>query len=231
MADERSSSGEDIKGKASESVRSGVDIRARMHDLTLEALRSRRFDREGIREAVRAVAEGAALGASQSRSDLRQALGDAFRGMDGALTGAAEAARTALNQMVASGRDFSDSELKGALASLRKLEDDFLSTVGHVADAASEKVAPEMRRILHEARVSGTETGRRVSSTMTEIAERLSVASIDIALAGVAAATEIGSRFALMASGVLAGMADVLQKTEPPKKDQPKKNPPKQDRP
>lgn len=225
MSEGQSPSGKGIKEKASESVRSGVDIRAAMHDLTLEALRSRRFDREGIRDAVRAVAEGAALGASQSRSDVRRALGDAFRGMDEALTRTVEAARTALNQMVAAGRDFSDSELKGALASLRKLEDDFLSTVGHVADAASEKVAPEMRRILHEARVSGTETGRRASSAMTEIAQRLSVASIDIALAGVAAATEIGSRFALMASGVLAGMADALQKTEPPKKD-----PPKQDR-
>jgi len=167
MAEEKNQSGEGVRERASETVRSGADIRNRVHDLTLEALRSRRFDREGIRQTVRAVAEGAALGAEKSRADLRQALADAFRGMDEALTRSAEAGRTAVQQMVATGRDFSDAELKQALASLRKLEDDFLATVGHVADAASDKVAPEMRKILDEARVSGTETGRKVSSTIS----------------------------------------------------------------
>lgn len=214
MAEDEHQSGEGVKERASETVRSGADIRSRVHDLTLEALRSRRFDREGIRETVRAVAEGAALGAEKSRADLRQALADAFRGMDEALTRSAEAGRTAVQQMVATGRDFSDAELKQALANLRKLEDDFLATVGHVADAASDKVAPEMRKILNEARVSGTETGREVSSTMTEIAQRFSVASIDVALAGIAAATEFSARFAMLASGVLAGMADALAKKD-----------------
>lgn len=207
-------SDEQIRDAASESVRSGADIRAKVRDLTLDGLRNRRFDRGGIREVVRAVAEGAALGADQSRAELRVALSDAFRGMDEALTRSAEAARTALGQMVATGRDFSDSELKQALASLRKLEEDFLDTVGQVADAAGEKVAPELRKVLHEARTSGTETGRRVGATMTEFAERFSLASIDLALAGIAAATEFGTRFAALASGVLAGMADALAKKD-----------------
>lgn len=207
-------SDEQIRDAASESVRSGADIRAKVRDLTLDGLRNRRFDRGGIREVVHAVAEGAALGADQSRAELRVALSDAFRGMDEALTRSAEAARTALGQMVATGRDFSDSELKQALASLRKLEEDFLDTVGQVADAAGEKVAPELRKVLHEARTSGTETGRRVGATMTEFAERFSLASIDLALAGIAAATEFGTRFAALASGVLAGMADALAKKD-----------------
>jgi hypothetical protein len=211
MAERDDVSGAGLKDRASEAVREGADIRARLHDITLEALRNRRFDREGIRAAVRTVAEGAALGAEKSRADLRQALADAFRGMDEALVRSAEAGRAALTQLAATGRDFSDSELKQALASLRKLEDDFLATVGQVADAASEKVAPELRRVLHDARSSGTETGRRVSATLTEFAERFSVASIDLALAGMAAAAEFGARFAQAAGGVLAGMADAMQ--------------------
>ncbi len=212
MAEQEDVAGAGFKERASEAVREGADIRARLHDLTLEALRRRRFDRDGIRAAVRTVAEGAALGAERSRADLRQALAEALRGMDEALVRSAEAGRTALTQLAATGRDFSDTELKQALASLRKLEDDFLSTVGHVADAASEKVAPELRRVLHEARTGGTETGRRVSSTMTEFGERFSVVSIDLALAGMAAAAEFGARFAQAAGGVLAGMADALAK-------------------
>lgn len=226
MAEERNQSDEQTRARASEAVRSGEDIRRRVHDLTLEALRNRRFDREGIRQVVRAVAEGAALGAEASRADLRKALADAFRGMDEALTRSAEAARAALQQMVATGRDFSDSELKQALANLRKLEEDFLATVGHVADAAGERIAPELRRILHEARASGTETGRKVSATMAEIAERLSLASIDLVLAGVSAATEFGARFAALASGVLAGMADALRPKETPAQETPSKEAP-----
>lgn len=219
MAENANQPAGEIRDAAREAVRDGADIRNRMHDLTLEALTRRRFDREGIRQTVRAVAEGAALGAQSSRADLRNALADAFRGMDEALTRTAEAGRSALQQMAAAGRDFSDAELKQALADLRRLEDDFLATLGHVADAAGDKVAPEMRRILDEARASGTETGRKVSATMTEIAQRLSVASIDVALAGVTAAAEFGARFAMLAGGMLAGMADAMQKGEAAKKD------------
>ena len=56
--------------------------------------------------------------------------------------------RTALRQLAATGKDFSDTELKQALATMKKLEDDFLSTAGQAAEAASEKVRPELRRIL-----------------------------------------------------------------------------------
>ena len=215
MATERKRSGERTRSRAEKAVRTGADIRDRVHDVTLEALRERRFDREGIREVVRAVMEGAALGAEQSRADLRQVLVDAFRGMDEALTRSAEAGSSALQQMVAAGRDFSDVELKQAAASLRKLEDDFLATVGQVADAAGERVAPELRRILSEASASGTQTGRKVGATMTELAQRFSVASIDLALAGASAAAEFGARFAMLAGGVLSGMADALQKPPP----------------
>ena len=58
---------ETIRQAASESVRAGDDIRQRVHDLMLEALKARRFDRQGIREVVRAVSEGVALGAGEVR--------------------------------------------------------------------------------------------------------------------------------------------------------------------
>ncbi|MBI2753575.1 MAG: hypothetical protein HYX46_08710 [Betaproteobacteria bacterium] len=207
-------SGERIKQTASESVRAGAGIRERVHDLTLEALRSRRFDPKSVREVVRAVSEGIALGAEGSRAELRQSLADAFHGLDEALRKTTEAGQSALRQLVATGRGFTDSELKAALASMKRIEDDFLATVGHVADAASAQVQPELRKILDEARRSGTETGRQVGSTLTEFAQRVSVASLDLTLAGLEAAGEFGARFALLAAGVLGGVADALRKPE-----------------
>ncbi len=207
-------SGERIKQTASESVRAGAGIRERVHDLTLEALRSRRFDPKSVREVVRAVSEGIALGAEGSRAELRQSLADAFHGLDEALRKSAEAGQSALRQLVTTGRGFTDSELKAALASMKRIEDDFIATVGHVADAASAQVQPELRKILDEARRSGTETGRQVGSTLTEFAQRVSVASLDLTLAGLEAAGEFGARFALLAAGVLGGVADALRKPE-----------------
>jgi len=68
--------------------------------------------------------------------------------------------------------------------------------------------------VLSEARRTGTETGRQVASTLTEFAQRASVASLDVTLAGLQAAGEFGARFALLAAGVLGGIADAIRKPE-----------------
>ena len=45
-----------VKNAASEAMKAGGDVARRMRDVTLAALSNRRFDREGIREVVRATA-------------------------------------------------------------------------------------------------------------------------------------------------------------------------------
>src|SRR5688500_20146501 len=80
-----------LRKAAGEAMKAGEDVTRRVRDLTLDALRNRRFDREGIREVVRAVTEGMAAAAPASGGTLRQAMGQAFRGMDEALTKSVEA--------------------------------------------------------------------------------------------------------------------------------------------
>jgi hypothetical protein len=208
-------SGEAIREAATESVRAGVDIRARVHDVTLLALKARRFDRHGVREVVGAVTAGLALGAEQSRGELRQALSEAFRGLDDALRRSAESGATALRQFVATGKEFSDTDFKETLATMKKLEDDFLSTAAHMAEAASEKVRPELRQLIDTARTSGTETGKTVALTFTELAQRFSGAWLDVTLAGLEIASEVGTRFAQVTSGILGGIADALAERRP----------------
>jgi hypothetical protein len=207
--------GEGIREAASESVRAGVDIRARVHDVTLLALKARRFDRHGVREVVGAVTDGLALGAEQSRGELREALAEAFRGLDDALTRSAQSGGAALRQFVATGKDFSDAEFKETLATMKKLEDDFLSAAAHAADAASEKVRPELRQLIHTARTAGTDTGKTVALTFTELAQRFSAAWLDVTLAGLEVASEVGTRFAQVTSGILGGIADALAERRP----------------
>jgi hypothetical protein len=212
---------ERVREAATESVRAGVDIRARVHDLTTQALKARRFDSQGIREVVGAVTGGLALGAEQSRGEFRYALAEAFRGLDDAVSRSAEVGGAALRQFVATGKDYSDTEFKQTLATMKKLEDDFLSAAAHAADAASEKVRPELRQLIDTARSSGTDTGKAVAMTFTELAQRFSVAWLDVTLAGLQVAGEVGLRFAQVTSGVLGGIADALGDRRPPDKKQP----------
>jgi hypothetical protein len=205
-----------IRGAASESVREGIDIRERVREVTLLALRNRRFDRHGIRDVVRAVTEGAATGGEKSRADLRFAMAEALAGLDQALRTSAEAGAAALKQLSSTGRSFSDTELKQALANMRRLETDFLDTVGQVADTAGKQVQPQLREALAAARRTGTATGRQVALTMSDFAQRFSLASIDATVAGLDAASEFGTRFAAVASGILSGLAEALRPPAPP---------------
>ena len=208
----------EIREAASESVRQGTDIRSQVHDITLRALQSRRFDRNGIKEVVRAVTEGTALGAERKHTGMRQAMSEALVGIDQALRTSAEAGGAALKQLSSSGRSFSDTELKQALGNLRKLEQDFLDTVGQVAEATSDSVRPELREALRNTRKAGTATGKQVALTMGDFAQKFSAASFEATLTGLETAADFGQRFTLIASGILSGMAEALRtesKTEP----------------
>jgi hypothetical protein len=193
---------DNLKQAAGEAMKAGEDVRRRFRDLTLSALSNRRFDREGIREVVRAMTEGMAAAAPASGGTMRKAMGQAFRGMDEALTKSVEAGEEALRKLVATGRSISDNEVKQALTGLKKIEEDFLSTVGQVAESANERVRPELRDLAQRAARAGTDTGRQAASLMA-----------DVTFSGIELAGHFSARFAQMASGVLAGMADALEKS------------------
>jgi len=191
-----------IRKAAVDAIKSGEDVARRMREVTLEALRNRRFDREGIRDVVRAVTEGMAAAAPASGGTVRQVMGQAFRGMDEALTKSVEAGEQALRQLVATGRGMADHEVKDALAGLKKIEQDFIETVSTVASSANERARPELRALVERATQFGTETGKQSAKLMAEFT-----------FTGMELAGQFSARFAQIASGVLAGMADALEKS------------------
>ena len=193
---------ESLRKAATEAIKAGEDVGRRVRDLTLNALANRRFDREGIREVVRAVTEGVAAAAPTSGGSMRKVMGQAFRGMDEALTKSVEAGEAALRQMVATGRGITDNEVKQALAGLKKIEEDFVATVSQVASSANERARPELRALVERATHAGTETGRQAAHLMAQFT-----------FSGIELAGQFSVRFAQLASGVLAGMADALEKS------------------
>ena len=191
-----------IRKAATDAMKTGGDVTRRMRDLTLDALRNRRFDREGIRDVVRAVTEGMAAAAPASGGSVRQAMGQAFRGMDEALTKSVAAGEAALRQLVATGRGLADNEVKQALAGLKKIEEDFIDTVSKVASSANERARPSCARWSSAPRTPAPRPASRPRKLMAEFT-----------FAGIELAGQFSVRFAQMASGVLAGMADALEKS------------------
>jgi len=103
-----------------------------------------------------------------------------------------------------------DNEVKQALAGLKKIEEDFIDTVSKVASSANERVRPELRELVERATKLGTETGRQTAKMMAEFT-----------FTGMELAGQFSVRFAQMASGVLAGMADALEKSAAEKRKHP----------
>lgn len=201
---------EEIKQAASASVEEGVDIRAKVRDLTLRALKTRKLSTEEIRPVINAVTEGISVGAAKRAGEVKSALSEGLAGMDEALTKAAEATRLALEQMTSHAKDFSESELDWALVNLKRLEEEFLDTVSVVADSAADKIKQELKDLVVHARRAGTDTGAKVAETVSTLGNKVSATLHEGKVVGKDAAREMSARLASLASGILAGMADAL---------------------
>jgi hypothetical protein len=210
MAQEGMSS-DDLRAAASASMAGGEHIRERVRELTLQALRARKFDLAGMRDVMRSMTEGINLGAEKSGKDVRLALSEAFAGMDQAMSKVAQAASLAMKELADRGRDFSQNELKQGLDQMRRMETDFLDAVRQVSQSAAGTAKSEWQDLVAHAQRAGTDTGRVIAETGREFSSRVAASASESALAGMEAARTFGERFAALASGILAGMSEALR--------------------
>jgi hypothetical protein len=186
-------------------------IRERVKGLTSQALQRGRIDPEAVKDIVRTVMGGAPDGVAAG-VQARELFVDAVRKLDEALVKSAAAAHDALQQLATRGKDFSDNDLKEALVSLRKLEQDYAAAAGRVAEAMTGKLRSEMMELAVHAQNVGAEASARVASMMGEFAESIGASP------GVTKIRDAGARMALLASGVLGGVADALREQSETKK-------------
>lgn len=180
-------------------------IRQRVKGLTSQVLRQGRVDPEAVKDVVRAVIGQASGNAAVSGAEARELLADAVRGLDEALVKSTSATHSALQQLASRGKDFTDNDLKEALVSLRKLEEDYIAVANRVAEAMSGNLRHEMRELAVHAQNVGVEASARVATVMGEFASGMG------ATPGLATMRDASVRMALLASGVLAGVADALR--------------------
>jgi hypothetical protein len=189
-------------------------IRERVKELTSQVLQQGRLDPEAVREVVNAVLGRAAGSTAASGVKVRELFADTVRHLDDALVKSASATHNALLQLASRGQDFTDNDLKDALVSLRKLEEDYAAVATRLAEAMSANLRREMTEIAAHAQNLGVEASVRVANMMGEFANSMGAAG-----SGLTAVRDAGARMAMLASGVMAGIADALRDRTEAKKD------------
>jgi hypothetical protein len=204
-----------ITQQATETVAEAVDIRSRVRDLTLNAIRQRHLEAAQVREVVKALLEGVNFGLERRAQDSKAAMSEAFAGLDEALQKSAEASHLALQQLSDDGKEFSESDLTVAVENLKQTEREFMAVISEVAAAAGERVKTDWQELVLHATRTGTDTGRQVAETVGAFSRRMSGVAQDARVVGGGAARQLSTRFVQVASGILAGVTDAIRDKKP----------------
>jgi hypothetical protein len=191
-------------------------IRERVRELTAQMLASGRLDTEGVKDVVRQMSGGAVFQPPLNSAQARETFVAAIGALDQALQTSAQAAHEALHTLVERGKDYSDNDLKNAFAALQKLQQDYVATANHIADATTGNIRREIVELTLHAQRVGADASVRVAQLMSEFAQRIggsyrTAPRID-------AVREAGANMTLLTSGLLAGFADALSQHSGSKK-------------
>jgi hypothetical protein len=189
-------------------------IRERVRELTSQVLKHGRVDTEAVRDVVRAVTGGVTENPI-SGDDPGDSFADAVRVLGETVQRSASATHDALQQLASRGSAFTDNDLKEALTSLRALEEAYVAAASRISNAMTGNLRREVVGLATHAQGIGTEASVRLASLMGEFANRMGTAA-----SGLDTVRGAGVRMALLASGVLAGIADALHARPEAKPDQ-----------
>jgi len=203
-------SADDLKSSTAKSVASGDDIRQKVREITLAAIKEHKFDFAAMRGVMTQVTDGITLGAEQRGTELKQTLAQGFAGLDDAFTKSAHATQLALAELTSKAKEFNETEVKAALANLKNMESDFMGVMKSSAERAGGQVKTEMAELVAHAARTGTDTGAAVAKAMSEFSTRMTANAQHSTAASLDAARKMSEHFAHVASGFLAGMSDAL---------------------
>lgn len=205
MADEK------LEAAAAQALRDGGDIRGRVRELTLAALRDHHFDFNAMQSVMRDVGSGITLGAREHGGEIKDAVTSAFAGLDEAFGKSAQSAKLALDEMSSTSKDVVGGDWQAALETLRKLEGEFVATVSALAEKSGGTLKQQLQDVATHATRTGTDTGAAVTEVATSFARRMAEATGEATAAGIESAKAMAGRMAEVTSGFLAGVSEAIR--------------------
>jgi hypothetical protein len=190
---------------ASAATAEDQEIRERVKGLTSQVLQQGRVDPDAVRDIVRAVMGGTPGTPAACGTDAREMFAEAVRTLDEALVKSASETHRALQQLASRGKDFTDNDLKEALVSLRRLEQDYAAAANRIGEAMTTNLRREMIGLAVSAQNVGVKASARVAGLLGQFAGVMG------ATPGMATVRGASARMALAFGGILAGVADALR--------------------
>jgi len=202
---------EAIRQEARQAGADGMDISARIHAITLRAIEQRSLNAAEIKAVLASDSAGVNLGLAERGGDIAQSLRAAVHGMDQALVKFAQSIQLMTEEMLASGREFREGELKQSLQTLRELEHLLIEAIRQTADTSVGTLRAETGRIATHLRAIGSDTGGQARDSLTQLVAALRAAAHSGKISARLGARELASRVALFASGLLTGAGEALR--------------------
>lgn len=191
----------------------GEQLRQAVAAATLRALQSREMTLENVRKAIKAVTQATSAGAAKNPApavDIEAMLRKAFDGMDAAMLKAVQAHHKALQQLVDQGAGLRETQLKGVLDGVEKMEDQLFATVGKAVQGVAAPLQGPWQQVLQTMKLEGTATGAGAAQTVEQLMAQTQDTLRKTRAAQLRAAQVMMDSYSTMVSGVLIGMAEGL---------------------
>ena len=157
MAKKSSGGSHSKAGRAAKSAVSGGNVRKRVHDLTLRAVRDNDLSISELPGLAKEVVQGAASGLDNSVSKSeRSVLRQVVNGLTDAVAAAARATRATAAVAGERGATFVKRDVRRTAKDFRKLEDEVLKSLHLAGRSLTGAAKVELNTIVDEARRAGT---------------------------------------------------------------------------
>ena len=202
---------ETIEQQVDKAIAEGRRVQEAVQQITLKALTQGRLDLEAMRkvtgDAVAAVREAA----TRQDAHVTNAAKEAARGIERALAQAAEALKLSIQEASGRAGKFASEDLAKARADMAAVEKMFVDTLSEAAQAARGAAKATLQDLAHHAEAGGTAIGRQLRES-ADLSGEVADAVRNQFDAGLKAAAASSAMFTRAAAGVLAAVADRLER-------------------
>ncbi len=199
---------------AEDASEAAPSLHERVKVATVAALRDGKLSVDELRDIGRSLTEGISLGLSQRGGGVKEGLSQAISGMGQAYGEVSERISLTFKETLERGRSFKDEDLKEPIERLKSLEGEFRAILKDLTDKSGQHLKGEWSEVAEHIGKVGSDIGGRMRDSVESLYNRLHGETREARQAVKGALGEGGSRISDAASGLMAGVSEVLKKTD-----------------
>ena len=204
------------KTRARSVAREGVDVRNRVRELTVSAIREGKLTARDVSRLVDEVLEGVAAGLDAAVPSSRSSvLRQVFEGLNDAMGTISKTGESVMRGVRTRGKNILEHDLPNAGRHVISASAEFLDAVGRFAGRVSGEIGEELEHLVSRARRDAPAVARSTARAAAAADGRVMELGGEAAEVGMQVARRAVGGLAKAASGLLEGIADSLTPQRP----------------